>query len=401
MPVFTYSARDLNGQDFNGDIESAEYRGAVAILRRRGLIVISVKPKASPPFEFLDKFINRVGFSDVVTFTRQLATMVEAGLVLSEAMDILAEQQSNKRFKSALDEISGDLKGGLSLAVSFGKHKDIFSPLYVNLVKSGETSGKLDEVLLKMAESLEKEREFKERIKGAMIYPIVVIVMMILVIILMMVFVIPKLTVFYTQSSLDLPLPTKILIGISNVFVNFWWVLIALIIIGIVAFTRFVKTTNGRLIVDKLILRLPYIGKLSSYIILTNFNRTFGLLTAASIPLLESINIVEGVTSNSVFKEGLKSAYNGVESGLTFSQQLLALPYFPRLIGQMVRVGEETGKVDEVFLKLADYFETESDQMVKNLTVAIEPAVLIILGIGVAFLVISIILPIYKLTTSF
>lgn len=401
MPIFTYSARDLQGQDFNGDIESGDYHGAVAILRRRGLIVISVKPKSAPPFEFLDKFFHRVKFNDIVTFTRQLATMVEAGLVLSEAIDILAEQQSNQRFKIALVEVSQDLKGGLSLAGSLGKHSEIFSPLYVNLVRSGESSGKLDEVMLKMAQSLEKEREFKERIKGAMIYPAVVIVLMIGVIILMMAFVIPRLSVFYTQSSLELPLPTKILIGVSSVFTSFWWILVSLILISGVAFTRFAKTVSGKLSIDRFILKIPYIGKMSSYIILTNFTRTFGLLTAASIPLLESITIVEGVTGNAVYKEGLRTTYIGVESGLTLSQQLLVLPYFPRLIGQMVRVGEETGKMDEVFIKLAEYFETESDQMIKNLTVAIEPIVLIVLGIGVGFLAISVMLPIYKLTTSF
>ena len=401
MPIFTYSARDLKGLDFNGDIESADYHGAVSVLRRRGLVVISVKLQSAPPFEFLDKFFHKVKFTDIVTFTRQLATMVEAGLIFSESIDLLAEQQTNQRFRAALEEISQDLKGGLSLAVSFGKHRDIFSTLYVNLVASGETSGRLDDVLLKMAQTLEKEREFKERIKGVMIYPVIVIAMMIGVIILMMAFVIPRLSVFYAQSSLELPLPTKVLIGVSTVFTTYWWILGAVILVSGITFSRFIKTPAGKLAIDKLLLRIPYIGKMSSYIILTNFNRTFGLLTTASIPLLESINIVEGVTDNSVYKEGLKTAYNGVESGLTFSQQLLMLPCFPRLIGQMVRVGEETGKVDEVFIKLADYFETESDQMIKNLTVAIEPIVLIILGIGVGFLAISIMLPIYKLTTSF
>lgn len=401
MPIFTYSARDLNGQNFNGDIESVDHRGAVSVLRRRGLVVISVNPKADPPLEFLDKFFHKVKFNDLVIFTRQLATMIDASLILSESIDILAEQQTNKRFKVALEEISQDLKGGLSLAVSLGKHRDIFSVLYINLVKAGETSGKLDDVLLKMAQSLEKEREFKERIKGALIYPVVVIVLMISVIILMMAFVIPRLSVFYVQSSLELPLPTKFLIATSNAFVAYWWLLAAIILIGVIVFSRFIQTPAGKLAVDKLTLRIPYIGKMSSYIILTNFNRTFGLLTASGIPLLDSINIVEGVTNNSVYKEGLKVAYKGVESGLTFSQQLLSLPYFPRLIGQMVKVGEETGKVDEIFNKLADYFETESDQMVKNLTVAIEPIVLIILGLGVGFLAISVMLPIYKLTTSF
>lgn len=401
MPVFTYLARNINGQDFKGEIESSDPHGAVVILRRRGLIVISVKLKTAPALGFISRFFNRISLNDIVIFTRQLATMVQAGLVLSESMDILAEQQSNKRFREALDEISDDLKGGLSLEASLARHPDIFPSLYIHLVKAGEESGKLDAVLAKMAESLEKEREFRSKIRGAMIYPIMVLGMMIFVIILMMTFVIPKLTTFYTQSSLELPLPTKILIGVSNTFVNFWWALAILFAAALAGAIHFKNSPTGKLTIDRMILKIPQIGRLTSLVILTNFNRTFGLLTAAGIPLLDSINIVSDVTENSVYKEGLKDAYKGVESGLTFSRQLLVLPHFPRLIGQMVRVGEETGKLDEIFNKLADYFETESDQMVKNLTVIIEPVVLVVLGLGVAFLVIAIILPIYKLTTSF
>lgn len=399
--IFTYKARDRLGADRNGEIESNDAHGASTVLRRQGLIVISLKPKAQVSFKLLDRFFNRVGSDMVVNFTRQIATMIDAGLVLSEAVDILSEQQNQKRFKEVLEEISADLKGGLSFAASLSRYPDIFSKLYVNLVRAGEASGKLDEVLIRMADTLEKEREFKARIRGAMIYPMVVITMMLAVIILMMVFVIPKLTGFYTQSNLELPLPTKILIFMSNAFINFWWLMILLFTGAIFGFKRFLATSKGRFAWDKFLLKIPKLGVLVSNVILTNFNRTFALLTSAGIPMLDAINIVEDVTGNAVYKEGLKTAYNGVESGLTFSQQLIALPYFPRLMGQMVRVGEETGKIDEIFTRLADYYESESDHAIKNLTVAIEPLILVILGIGVAFLVISIILPIYRLTTSF
>jgi len=399
--IFKYRARDLKGDDRNGEIESNDAHGAATVLRRQGLIVISINPKTTINIKVLDKFLNRVSSDSVVNFTRQIATMIEAGLVLSEAVDILSEQQSQKRFKEVLEEISADLKGGLSFAASLGRYQDIFPNLYVNLVKAGETSGKLDEVLIRMADTLEKEREFKARIKGAMIYPMVVITMMFFVIVIMMVFVIPKLTGFYTQSNLDLPLPTKILIGASSLFTNFWWAMIVVTISIVFGFKRFLSTSRGKYTWDRFLLKIPKLGTLISNVILTNFNRTFALLTSAGIPMLDAINIVEDVTSNAVYKEGLKTAYTGVESGLTFSQQLIALPYFPRLMGQMIRVGEETGKIDEIFKRLADYYESESDHAIKNLTVAIEPLILVVLGIGVAFLVISIILPIYKLTTSF
>ncbi len=400
MAIYNYKAKNTEGEVFKGDIESTDEHAALTILRRKRLIVISVKAKNQTQFNPLNKFFNRVSFDALVTMTRQLATMVSAGLVLSEAIDILQDQQDNKALKVILTEVGRDLKGGLTLSSAMGKHP-VFPPLYINLIKAGETSGKLDSVLLKMADSLEKDREFRARIKGAMIYPIVVISMMLVVIVIMMIFVIPKLTSLYRDSTLELPLPTKILISVSDIFVRFWWAMLFGGVGGFMAIKRWIATPGGQLLYNRFLLRLPLVGKITTNVTLTNFNRTFSLLTSAGIPLLESINIVQDLTENSVFKNALHSCYTGVERGLTFSAQLSVLPVFPKIVGQMVRVGEETGKLDEIFAKLADYFESESDHMVKNLTVAIEPIILVVLGIGVAFLVISIILPIYKLTTSF
>lgn len=401
MSKFHYKTKDLAGKEFSGDIESADEHGAVAILRRKGLIIISIKEIKDLGGNFLHKFLNRVSFNDLVVVTRQLATMVGAGLTLSDAVDILAEQQTNKNFKAVLVGVSDDIKGGLSLHQSLSKYPDVFPPLYINLVKSGETSGKLDVVLLRMADGLEKDREFRARIKGAMIYPIVVITMMIVVMGIMITFVIPKLTALYKESTLELPLPTKILITISDFFASFWWLVVIIVVGFIMGVNRWRKTPQGGLAIDKLLLKVPIINRVIINVTLANFSRTFGLLVAAGIPLLDGINIVEDVTTNRVYKDALALSYKGVEKGLSFSAQLSALPVFPKIVGQMVKVGEETGKVDEIFYKLADYFESEADHLVKNLTVAIEPVVLIILGLGVAFLVISIILPIYKLTTSF
>lgn len=400
MADFVYKAKDRSGNYSEGVIQSPDQHSAVSILRKKGLILISINNKSASSFKLLEGLLNRVSSTTLVIMTRQLATMVSSGLVLSEAIDILEEQQTNITLKKALVEVSQDIKGGLTMAQSLGKHPDIFPRLYINLVKSGEASGKLDQVLLQMADSLEKDREFRARVKGAMIYPVVVITMMLAVIVIMMVFVIPRLVGLYETSSIELPLPTKILIFTSKAFVNFWW--LGLIAIGVSAFgiNRWSKTPAGSLFMGKLILKTPLIGAIASNVTLTNFNRTFGLLASAGIPLLESIAIVSDLTDNPVYKNALKDAYSGVERGLPFSS-LLAPTVFPKIVPQMVRVGEETGKVDEIFFKLAEYFESESDHLVKNLTVAIEPIILVVLGIGVAFLVLSIILPIYKLTTSF
>lgn len=400
MAEFIYKAKDSQGIDHSGDIKTPDQRIAAQILRKRGLIVISINLKNPPTFRFLNKFFARVSFGELVIVTRQLATMVSAGLVLSEAVDILEEQQTNKTLKKALSEISADIKGGFTLAQALGKHPNIFPRLYTNLIKAGEASGKLDSVLLQMADGLEKEREFRAKVKGAMIYPAVVLTMMFLVILIMMVFVIPKLVSLYEQSNIELPLPTKLLILTSFIFVNFWWVAAIFLAVAFWAVRRWSKTPEGSMVLGQTILKTPILGKVVTNVTLTNFSRTFGLLTTAGIPLLESIGIVEDLSDNPVFKQALKYARTGVERGLPFSA-LLTSSVFPKIVPQMVRVGEETGKVDEIFFKLADYFESESDHLLKNLAVAIEPIILIILGIGVAFLVISIILPIYKLTTSF
>lgn len=401
MPLFTYTARDLSGIDHKGTIETADPSGVAKILSKRGLIVTSIKEKKEANLKFFEKYFNKVSFEEVVVATRQLATMIESGLVLSESFDILVEQQTNKKFKTILEDISRDIKNGLDLTSAIKKHPEVFPPLYGNLIKSAEQAGNLDVVLTQMADNLEKEREFRGKVKGALIYPVIILVMMTAVMGIMVFFVIPRLTSLYTQSSIDLPLPTKILIGISGFFLGYWWVMLILIIVGVIAFNRFVATPEGRMAVDAILLKMPIAGKIIRGTALTNFTRTFGQLSSAGVPILESLQTIKDITSNRVYKKALEDTYSGVERGLTFSAQLDAVGVFPKIISQMFKVGEETGKIDKVSFKLADYFESEVDNMLKNLTVLIEPIVLVVLGVGVGFIVLSVILPIYKLTTSF
>lgn len=401
MPIFNYLAKDLQGIEHTGTIETSDLRNVARILSKKGYVVISIKEKKDAQIKLFDKFFNRVSFSELVMMTRELATMVQAGLVLSEAIDILCEQASNSKLKDTLEQVSRDIKSGLDLATSLKKHPDVFPPLYSNLIKAGESSGKLDQVLLQMADSLEKDREFRARVKGALIYPIVIVVMMIGVMLIMLLFVIPRLTSLYTQSNIELPLPTKILIGVSDFMVSYWWLVLVIVIIIAMIFNRWVASKSGRYEFDRFLLKAPIIGKLIQLTSLTNFTRTFALLISAGIPIIDSLVIVTDVVGNTVYRKALQTAAMGVERGLLLSSQLEQLGVFPRIVSQMFRVGEETGKIDSISFKLSEYFEQESDHMVKNLTVIIEPVILVILGIGVAFLVLSIILPIYKLTTSF
>lgn len=400
MPIFAYKARDFSGIDHQGAIDTVDASRAARILSKKGLVVTSIKEKkaASPLFE---NFFNKVGFDELVIATRQLATMIDSGLVLSESMDILVSQQANSNFKKVLEAVSRDLKSGMDLAGALRKHPNVFPPLYCSLVKAGEQAGNLDVILNEMANNLERDREFRSRVRGAMIYPIMIILMMFVVVIVMMIFVIPRLTSLYSQTDAELPLPTKILIGSSDFLVNYWFILLVGLVIGVIVFRKWVSTPEGKYSFDAFLLKIPLVGKVVRGTALTNFTRTFGLLTTAGVPILDSITIVAEVIGNSVYRKALLETRLGVERGLTMSAQLQMVNVFPSIVSQMYRVGEETGKIDKVSFKLADYFESEADHLVKNLTVIIEPLILVVLGVGVAFLVLSIILPIYKLTTSF
>ncbi len=400
MPVYFYTTKDLNGEYHKGDIETVDQFQAATLLRRKKLIIISIKEKNVNQENLINKFINKVPFNAVVMMTRQLATMIEAGLVLSEALDILQEEQENKKFKQVLNEISKDIKGGLDFASTLEKYPEVFPPIYAQLVKAGQSSGKLDTILLQLATNLEKEREFRGKLRGVMIYPMVVVTMMIAVMLIMVFFVMPKLLSLYKDSNIELPLPTKIMIGFADFMIGYWWLLVLILAISVLVFRKFISTPNGKLTIDRLILRIPVISKITTLVILTGFTRTFGLLVSSGLSILDSIKILSAITGNRVYQDGLELAYQGVERGLSFSSQLLRLPTFPRIVGQMIKTGEETGKLDNIMFKLADYFETESDNSLKNVTTLIEPIVLVVLGIGVGFLVISIILPIYQLTTN-
>lgn len=400
MAKFNYKAKDIQGNDRSGVVETIDVHQAAKLLSRRGLIVISVKEikEGSGIFKRLN---NKVSFNEVVIATRQLATMVEAGLVLSEALEILRDQQKNKYMQEVFDDISRDIRAGLDLSSALHKHPDVFSDLFSNLVKAGESSGKLDIVLTQMADNLEKTREFKGKVKGALIYPVIIVSAMFIVMTIMILFVIPKLTGLYSQSNIELPLPTKILIAISNFSQRFWWLIIMIEVGAVIFFRRWVKTPGGKKQFDKILLKIPVVKTIIEGLSLAEFTRTFGMLTAAGIPILDALVIVSTVIDNSVYRDALTESLKGVERGLTLSKELDNVGVFPTIVPAMYRVGEETGKVDAVSFKLASYFEEQADQLVKNLTVIIEPVVLILLGLGVAFLVLAIILPIYKLTTSF
>ncbi len=400
MAIFKYVAHNQHGERITGKVEAQSQNQAAVILRERNLFLIDLRPQGDDKLATINLLLDGVKFGQVVNFTRQLSTMITAGLTLIEGITIL-DQQSTGAMKKMTSELLRDIEGGSSFAKALESQGKTFSKVYIQLVKAGETAGVLDEVLERLADTMEKQKEFSAKTKGALIYPTIVIIVMAIVGFIMMVFVVPKLTQMYKDLGASLPITTLILIGVSDFFVNFWWLIIGGTIAGGVGFTMWKKVPRNQLLLDGLILKLPILGVMRQKIVLTEFCRTMGLLLGAGISVLQAIEILTQALDNKVYETDLKQSREEVEKGVPLSQSIARFPVFPPILSQMIAVGEETGKLDEVLLKLSLYFESESEQAVKNMTAAMEPAIMVVLGLGVGLMVMAIILPIYNITASF
>ncbi len=401
MKRFNYKAKDKTGRLVTGEVEANSIDHAARLIRGKSLYVISINPKMDSPFEIVRRFRDRVTQGDIATFTRQLSTMINAGLPITEALLIL-RSQSKGSMQKIVSQILADIEAGDSLSASLEKHPKIFSKTYMALIKSGEVGGVMDKVLSRLADNLEKSQEFSGKVKGALVYPAVIIIGMVIVSVVMMIFVIPRLTSLYVGFNATLPLPTRILRGISNIMIKFWPVFLVVIGIGAYSFKLYRATKIGRRVTDELMFKIPVFGDLQRQVILTELTRTLSLMVASGVSILEALNITADVVGNVVISDALKDSAIQVEKGFPIAFAFAKHPEaFPFLLSQMVAVGEETGKMDDVLTKVSHIFEVESDQKVKTLTAAIEPMVMILLGLGVGFLVIAIILPIYNLTSQF
>lgn len=401
MEQFRYKAKDREGSTRDGLIEAVDMRQAAGLLHDMGLIVIKISPKkdSANPLDIL-KQIKGVGVGSLSNFTRQLSTMINAGLSLIDALVILEKQMPDPILRGAIKDITKDIQSGGTFASSLQKHTKIFSPSYISMIKAGEASGTLDQVLNRLSDSLEKQREFQGKVKGAFIYPIIILIAMFLVITIVLVFVVPRISVLYKDLEVELPFPTKVLMFMSSTLINFWWLLILIPIGGVFLLRSFRKTQEGRVAIDAFMMRVPVLGKMNQYTSYTELTRTLGSLVGSGVPILDALKIAGEVATSATHQEALKDAARQVEKGGQLSAAFARGEVFPPIIPQMIAVGEETGKLDEVLLKLSHYFEVEVEQQVKNLTAALEPFIMIFLGIMVAGLVVSIILPIYEITSS-
>lgn len=399
MSIFSYSAKDRTGVTRQGTVDARSVEIATNLLRNQGLYVVSIEEKRD---NVIDQIMNLRGIptSEIVAFTRQFSTMISAGLPVARALEVLGNQTTNNKFKRVVNDILRYVEGGASLSSALGRYPNVFSATYRSLVTAGESSGKLDEILLRLADTLEEERELSAKFKGAMVYPAIVTLAMVGVFVILMVFVVPKLADMYRSLDVPLPMITELMIAFSEFMVNNVLLIILLGIGGIIGLRMFLKTDTGRSIINEIMFRAPVFGKINKQKDLTSFSRTLSLLISAAIPIVEALEIVAEVVSGRDFKEATYEAARQVEKGNSLSSYFKSNPIFPPLIGQMAGVGEETGQMDQVLGRVASYYAGEVDHLVKGLSAALEPIILVMLGGMVGFLIISIITPIYKITNA-
>ncbi len=398
MPLFKYSAKDQKGNNIAGTLEVESINTLKDELRRRQLIIISVeevKKKAKGFFAGGQK----VTLDDLVVFSRQLATMVNSGIPLVQSLDILAEQLEKPNFKSIIISMRDDIQTGLSLSSSISKHQNIFSPLYINMIKAGESSGMLDEILDRLATYLEKTNSLKRKIQSALIYPSLVSIMAVSITTALLVFVVPKFKEIFDMFGGNLPLPTKLLIALSDNFAKILPVMIVLLIVFFISFSKYVRTEKGRMKFDRFKLKIPIFGRLFQMVAVSRFSRTLSILVRSGVSILSSLEIVAKTTGNKVVEMAIDSVRSNIREGRSFAQPLMESGVFPPMVVRMISVGEQSGELEKMLSKISDFFDEQVDTTVAGLSSVIEPVIIIFLGLIIGSIVLAIFLPILKMSS--
>ncbi len=393
MPVFNYTARTLTGELQSGSIDLPSHDEVVQHLRKNRMIVVKVQ---QAPRDIKLSFLGKgIGTRDVVIFTRQFATMINSGLPLVQALDILSEQTENKALKDVTRAVVYDVESGHTLADALRKHPKAFSELYVNMVAAGEAGGILDTILLRLATFMEKNDALVRKVKGAAIYPAVIFSVAILAVIILLVFVIPVFRSMFADVKMELPLPTRIVIGLSDFLKHFWWLLgvgIAAVVFG---FRRYYATPAGRLNLDRVMLALPVLGEVIRKSAVSRFTRTLGTLIASGVSILDGLEITAKTAGNRVIHDAVMESRASIAGGETIAAPLQKSKVFPPMVISMIAVGEQTGGLDEMLSKIADFYDEEVDAAVEALLSLMEPVMIVLLGVVVGGMIVAMYLPIF------
>lgn len=401
MSNFNYTVKDKRGHISSGVLESGDRDQVAKILFDQGLTPIKiVEEKKYSPMKLL-KF-STIPSSEKVLFAEELSTLINAGVPIAQSLMIMEKQTKNERLKEAIQGLAKDVEGGLSLSISIEKYPNIFSPIFVNMIRSGEVGGTLDEALNRLAEQLNKDHELSAKIKGAMTYPAVIMVGMIGAIIYLMLTIVPQLQSMFTELGGELPASTKSLIFISDALTKYGLITLFLVIIIILGIRWSIKNILPlRRFLHKMFITLPPLNNLVIKINVAHFARTLGSLLASGVGIVESLEIVANTTSNLIFKEAIEKTSEKVKNGVPIAEILKNYKVFPQLVPQMISVGEETGSLDTILAKIANFYEREVDDITRNLSTLLEPVMMLFIGLLVGYVIISIITPIYSMTNMF
>ena len=397
MPFFQYSAKDKSAKSVRGTIEAASEEEVIQLLHKQGFVVISVEISMKKT-SAKRKAGGRVKMDELVVFSRQLATLIDSGIPLVGALKILVDQVENMNLRSVVLAIRQDVESGLSFCDSLAKHPKVFSTFFINMVRAGETSGMLDDVLERVATYLEKTAALTRKVKSSLVYPAVVLIMAISITAVLLLKVVPTFKGMFDMLGGDLPLPTQILISISDMLKQ----LFLFVVFGIIAlafvFKRYINTVKGRYNFDKILLKLPVLGLLFRKVAVAKFSRTLSTLIKSGVPILEALGIVAKTSGNTVVEEAVNSSIQSVREGEPIAQPLVRSQVFPPMVTAMIGVGEQTGKLEAMLTKIADFYDEQVDVAVAGLTSLIEPLVIAFLGIIIGGIVIALFLPIFKIT---
>lgn len=399
---FKYKAVDATGRVVEYTHQANTQEEVLKMIREKGFtpIRIQAEEQKSKDVGEISLFQSRVKIKDISVFCKQLYTMLNAGMPLSNALDVLGDQTENKVLRRTVKEVYSEVQTGLILSQAMKKHKKVFPNLLITMVEAGEMTGNLDNVLAKMSEHYEKENKINSKIKGAMVYPAILSVAAVGVVIFLLTFIMPTFTEMFTSSGVELPGPTKLLMSISDALKNYWYIFIAVIGTIIVLFRRYIKTSAGKRQYDTLKLKIPVIGTSVTKIATSRFTRTLSTLMASGIPIVPAMEAAANVTNNQVVIDGMDKVIEDVKKGLSISFLLKSMHFFPSMVISMVGIGEESGSLEEMLSKTADYYDEELDASIQKMLSLLEPMLILFMGVIVGFIVISMMLPIFDLSST-
>ena len=398
MPTYAWKGKTRTGEMREGTMQASSRAEAIAALRRQGVMQATVAERGKELA--LPKLRGSVGSKDIAVFTRQFSVMIDAGLPLVQCLEILAGQQSNKVFAAVLTDVRQDVESGSTLADAMRKHPKVFDDLYANMVAAGEAGGILDTILQRLSTYIEKAVKLKAAVRGALVYPVSVIVIACVVVWVILTFVIPVFADLFAGLGAQLPLPTQIVVNLSNFLRSWWWLVLGVIVAAVVLVRQYYQTPQGRRTLDAFMLKFPVIGTLLRKIAVARFCRTLGTLTSSGVPILDGLDITARTAGNAVVQEAIQNVRKEVEQGKTISEPLAKSGVFPSMVVQMVQVGEQTGAMDTMLSKIADFYEDEVDEATQNLLSLLEPLIILFLGVVIGGIVIAMYMPMFSLISK-